>query len=275
MIMMEHKKELSKRYSQIFEENKAPEWSVHKKSSPNEFVKPTIPFVGKKYFEQNKKILVYASAENLSDYYEKGGWLDDDSVACDRHRYYFENSIKENSYFYPSVHIQPFNDGCLVLTSAYIKEKVDTLNDCDPKEFLEQICFANYCKYTIQCNPGENINVDYADDKSKLEYSREFIKADVETLSPDYIVMPKSIYETEKAFIDEVKGQAKIVPIFQMNARNINMRISKKYEPIDKNKFNHTLLRWHSKLNRYGIIGKTKDNFLSVFTYLDHILKDI
>lgn len=77
-------------YNKISKEN-TPEWAVHKRNS-DELVKPTIPFVGKQYAEQKMKILIYASAENLSDYWKgndkhwPGDWLDDDSCAANRHR---------------------------------------------------------------------------------------------------------------------------------------------------------------------------------------------
>ena len=48
-------------YGKISECN-SPEWAVHKRNNQNELVKPSIPFVGKHYADQPKRILVYASA---------------------------------------------------------------------------------------------------------------------------------------------------------------------------------------------------------------------
>ena len=43
-------------YKEIFtKENGKPAWAYHKKTSPLQLIMPTIPFVGKNYFEQTKK----------------------------------------------------------------------------------------------------------------------------------------------------------------------------------------------------------------------------
>ena len=108
--------------------NNTPNWAVHKRRFPDELVKPTIPFVGKHYLEQPKKILVYASAENLADYYSGNikycdrYWLDADATAEQRHRKCFDDPLfqdKENPFF-PHVHISPMNNGCLATAVYYI-----------------------------------------------------------------------------------------------------------------------------------------------------------
>ena len=45
-----------------------PEWAVHMAKEKDKLVLPTIPFLGKEYENQKIKILVYASAEVLSEY---------------------------------------------------------------------------------------------------------------------------------------------------------------------------------------------------------------
>ena len=55
---------LINKYNEIMEKNtEADKWAVHKKNDQSSLVKCTIPFIGKNYFEQDVKILVYASAE--------------------------------------------------------------------------------------------------------------------------------------------------------------------------------------------------------------------
>ena len=84
---------LRKLYTQIFaSKNHKPSWAVHKitPEHAHELIHCPIPFVGKNYGKQNTKILLYASAENLTGY---NGYLDDDQYAINRHRDFFEESI--------------------------------------------------------------------------------------------------------------------------------------------------------------------------------------
>lgn len=96
-----------------------PEWAVHKRNSPSELVIPTIPFVGKHYAEQQTKILVYASAENLSGYWKgndkhlPGDRLDCDELAQNRHRWCFDNESMQADRRLPFVHLGPLEDGGL------------------------------------------------------------------------------------------------------------------------------------------------------------------
>ena len=64
--MLEEK--LLQSYRELSKVN-APDWAVHKKYDQQHLVAPSIPFVGKHYLEQETKILVYASAEHLGNYY--------------------------------------------------------------------------------------------------------------------------------------------------------------------------------------------------------------
>ena len=106
-----------------------------------------------------------------------------------------------------------------------------------------------------------------------MAHSHEYIKADIEILKPEYIIIPKMIYWTDQEFIDQVKGNAKVIPIYQMNARNINLRI-KKYPQKGLAELPLVLGRWYNRLEANGIKGKTKENFLSVFSYLDEVFQE-
>lgn len=86
-------------------ENTLPEWAVHKITPGNtdKIVVPTIPFIGKHYTEQKTKILVYASAEVLTNYCygqkTDRPWLDKDEEAENRHRKCFDESILQANVF--------------------------------------------------------------------------------------------------------------------------------------------------------------------------------
>jgi hypothetical protein len=238
----------------------------------HELIRCPIPFVGKSYSQQNPKILLYASAENLTEY---NGYLDDDQYALNRHRNFFKMSVSNPNTFFPNVHIQPINDGALALVALYVYMQFQPIGQITPVEFLERISLANYCKYTIQAEntSGRFRNQDYANNSEYLRQSHDYLKADLEVLKPDYIIIPKSIYWADKEFIDQVKGSAKIIPVYQMNARNINLRI-KKYPKTPVEKLSPELRSWYEAVHCNGITGKTKENFLSVFAYLDDVLQN-
>lgn len=256
-------KELLEAYRRIFAERKnEPDWAVKKHTSScesEELVHCTIPFIGKAYSEQKTKILIYASAENLRGY---DGYLDNDEEAVNRHRNFFNDSSKRDRFF-PNVHIQPFDNGYLTIIALYIYlKKCQNIEQMKPAEFLERISFANYGKYTIE----SSTNTDYAKDPKKLAASHEYIAQDLKILRPDVIVMPGTIYHTDRDFVDRHKGNAEIIPIYQINDRNINFRISR-YAPADINNLHSVVFDWYRNLKD----NRTTDNFLSVFTYLDEI----
>ncbi len=261
------------------EQSPEPRWAVHKigTGKSEELVHCTVPFIGNEYESQNTKILLYASAENLSTYqYRDDGYLDDDCFAINRHRFYFDHSVSNNNRFYPNVHIQPITDGGLALTALYIYSKFQGVDCFTPAEFLEKICFANYCKYSIQINKNQRFarNIDYAGDLEYLSYSHKYIESEIKLLQPDIIIIPKTIYNTDRTFIDSIKGAAKIIPIYQINSKNINIRI-KKYPPMNTKVLTPVLLDWWQHLSEGVIKGKTQENFLSVFTYLDEVMANI
>ena len=259
-------------YRQIFEVQKSEgsiSWAQHKKSNPNELVSPTIPFVGKDYLAQKTKILLYASAENLVGY---NGYLDDDSYAINRHRSWFDS---KNCDFFPKVHIAPITDGSLVIVLRYICDQLGIDMPNDPREFLETISFANFGKFSIKPKEGTKRNIDYPLDKSKLDCSMPYIESDLKILRPDIIVMFKTIYTTERSLIDEWKGDAQIISLTQINARTVNTNLKRRYAPKDEAELSPVIRDWYDSKHFYKnkFTNKTHKNFLSVFTYLDNILK--
>ncbi len=269
---MEHKivvDQLKESYRQIFAEQSAAgvlSWAQMKNNS-TDLVSPTIPFVGKDYPAQKTKILLYASVEKLVDRNIKyNGHIDDDGLAINRHRWYKDNVERE---FFPMVHIRPIEDGCLLIVLRYICEQLGLDMPTTPKEFVESIAFANFGKFS------DKTDKDYAKDKAKLDCSMPYVKRDLELLQPDIIVMFKSIYETERENIKAIKDDAQIIPLLQMNVRNINFRIKPKFTLKDKSELSPVIQDWYDArhFNQNKFTGNNHKNFLSVFTYLDSVLK--
>lgn len=265
---------LKAEYQRIFTESQ-PDWAV-KKLNQTEIVHPAIPFVGKNY--EKHRILVYASAENLAKY---DGYLDIDSNAIGRRRGTLDS--KKAKPIFPNIHIQPIDDGSLLLVSAYIASKLDSeieINE-NPYDFIENIAADNFGKFSIHSKKKKN--VDYARDIDYLKHSFDYIKADIDILKPEILIIPKSIYDTIRKNDKDYgiysimkRDIAQRVPIYQINARNVNNRkcISKFPQTKPKEPF----LSWHKKLDKVesaGIKGKTNQNFYSVYTYLDECIKHI
>lgn len=269
MNMEKAVEELLKEYSEIFDRLGAPEWAVHKKGMSGEFVIPTIPFVGKNYFEQKHKILVYASAENLTGYKSSNGYLDEDDIAKNRHRWDLNNNPANLSDdVFPNVHMQPMNDGGLAVVALYLLSKLEPTQeyDCKPKDFIELLTFGNFGKFSIEV--ANDINIDYAHDKDKLSVSWEYIKADIAILDPDFIIIPQRIYNAMKSEIENIKGNSIIVPIYQINSGVINRTIKRYNECVNITELYPLIADFYDKI-KYS--GKTKENFLAIFSYLDNV----
>jgi len=280
---------LLKSYRELHKKN-APDWAVCKRTAPEEKVVPTIPFVGKHYAKQQKKILVYASAENLTNHCvgrpTNRPWLDDDAHAENRHRRCFDDQQMQDNPVIPYVHCGPMETGLLLTAVMHIASRIGfaDMDQLSPREFCECICFGNYGKYSEEtpnqrsCRMGldskvSGKNIDYAGDAAMMEHSNAFVEADIKTLTPDYIVLPATMYAAEKTFIDQIKGDAAVIPIYQMLAGNVNNYIApnkrrQKYEAYQLEKLSPSVQLAYS-----GITTVSQERYRYVFTYLDVVLK--
>lgn len=258
-------------YQGYFANIGAPTWAARKLAPPTSAIHPSIPFIGKKYFEQPVKILMYASAENLNNY---DGRIDNDERAINRHRIYFNESDTSGDIF-PNVHIQPVNNGALVMCAYHIMSKLCSTEDESPADFLERIAVANYGKFTIDAR-DRGINKDYATDPDKLKASQPYVNADIDILQPDLIIMVRSMYDgpgAQKLFVDHIKGHAKVLPIYQITPTTINApKMFRRFPPVKKEDLSPTLQRWYRGFDAGAISGPY---FLSVFPYLDDVLKKV
>jgi len=108
-----------------------------------------------------------------------------------------------------------------------------------------------------------------------LKYSINYVKKDLEILRPKMLIIPKTIYE--KAFVQEairsIVPECLVIPIYQMNSRNINhsQRI-KKYPKKKPSDLEEQFVTWQKYLGG-GITGKTNNNFYSVYSYIEKIFE--
>ena len=273
-----------------------PEGAVHKRNSPSELVIPTIPFVGKHYVEQQTKILVYASAENLSGYWKgndkhwPGDWLDCDELAQNRHRWCFDNESMQADRRLPFVHLGPLEDGGLLAAVMFLSAKLRSYEPPAPREFYETIAFGNYCKYSIETEfqhamrdpqyaaasqkKANAHNIDYAAKLDYIEASKAYVRADIETLQPDYIIVPNM---NDSGFLNSIRGRAKIIRIHQINASVVNNiapnkrnHHCSKYTPYDP-----ALLPAEIRATYNSIMRINHQNYLYIFSYLDAVLEKV
>ena len=225
----------------------------------------------------------------LSDYYPGSisdrPWLNDNTQAVNRHRVLFDES-ESTSWFFPNVHIQPMNDGTLATAVLYIASRFVEIGADKPREFYERIAIANYGKYTKETEHQENIrtgkgnygsdtNTDYTQMSIKkarecLQESHPFLKIDLEILRPEIIILPEKLYYRDRKYFDEIANavNAKIIGIYQMGPTPINCTIPKYYAPKDFQALHPTVKEWTAQIKRVS-----QKKYLSVFTYLDHILE--
>ena len=58
-----------------------------------------------------------------------------------------------------------------------------------------------------------------------------------------------------------------------INTGVVNRTIARKFARYDINRLSGPMQEWYAQLHQEGMTGTTKENYLSVFTYLDHKLE--
>jgi len=219
------------RYIDIYSKNDKPTGMIN--------LPPAIPFIGRKYQNMSPKIISYASAENLSDYYDSELKPNDSKLhqletreKFNRSRYFYSNHSSE----FPHIHIEPFNNGTQLLITRHILSKLGYNQSfgMKPYDFIEQISVANPGKFSVISKS----NQDYASDKIKLSYSIEYIREDLKFLKPNIIILPRTVFNTVnkisnwKCLLREAKMSTAIfVKIYQVSFYN-NFRIRKAVQDL-------------------------------------------
>lgn len=192
-----------------------PSWSWH--------YPPSIPFIGTHY--KPGGILVYASAENLSHYERNPEWIPPfmkDKRVLNRHR----AAHAARGTFFSHIHIHPFDDGKLIIALQYylMKHHQPKVMYKNPKVLLEHIAAANFSKFSIRSNG----NRDFAGNMPKLAASMAYVSADLKTLSPAIIIMPRSIWnhQATSTMIRQAVPDARVIalPQFTPQVANIHLR---------------------------------------------------
>lgn len=220
--------ELQSIYKELYREDIFPEWGV-KRITTGEVIPPSIPFIGNDYYSSLWKIVVYASAENLT-HYEKDNprkLLESDD-AWNRHRIIFDEYKKsKKSSFFPCFHIAPVENGGLLCALQYVRFLLGLDTNLSPYRLSEISSFANFGKFSISSKLTAGKNSDYAGNKSKLALSIPYFTADLMVLKPDVLILPHVILRDKlvKQTIDEVIPNAVVLGLMQCNPRVMNFHL--------------------------------------------------
>lgn len=183
-------------------------------------VRPAVPFVGSTYGANGVQVLVYGSAENLNfDFHAE-------RMSHTRNREQFDAwKAREPHEWFPQLHMSPASDGSLTTAARYILEAAAYRRFEEvPEDFIQQIAIGNYGKFSLK-----GANKDYANNPQLLRLSDDLVLADMETLKPDVVILPRSIYvHAFEQVLKHSKHQPKtVLLIYQTNPGVINRHIER------------------------------------------------
>lgn len=181
---------LSTAYEAEYSRSAAPDWAFHG-------IAPAIPYIGERFHEAPKKVLIYASAENLA-----GDPLHLENLRAlptneQMHRPYGRTPRQHEDQ---NVHIEPINNGALLKVARHALSYLPIGGDFDTnssRSFLEQVAVANPGKFSIDPNRLDRKprkNLDYAGDPDKFALQRSYLEADLKHLGPQTVILPRKVF---------------------------------------------------------------------------------
>ena len=202
-----------------------PEWAYE--------LNPTIPVIGNSLINMEKRIISYASAENIdSAYFQKLKKDLSPEKQFVRGRYY-----QDDEKFFKTVHINPFNVGDqFIVTWFVLHELGQHYFSSHPHEFAEEIAVANVSKFTIKRDDGvANI------DPGSWEHFKEsvpYLINDFKMISPDIVIIPETRFRLiqNKYGWANIKKEASVdkkiqfIKIYQVVPQNTNTRTCSEVE---------------------------------------------
>lgn len=160
-------------------------------------IAPAIPYIGERFFEAPKKVLIYASAENLA-----GDPIHVENLRTlptneQMHRPYGRTPRQHEDQ---NVHIEPINNGALLKVARHALSYLPFGADFDTnssRSFLEQVAVANPGKFSIdprRLDQKLRKNLDYASEPAKFMDQRTWLEADFKHISPQIVILPRKIF---------------------------------------------------------------------------------
>lgn len=178
-------------YEKIYSRQGTPTWAFDR-------IAPAIPYIGERFTAMAKKVLIYASAENLSSDNTNRTKLQTHSVHEQLLRSYTAKVLPKEDQ---NIHIEPINNGGLLKVAQHVLCKVDcgvSIEQGSSREFLSQVAAANPGKFSIDPDKPPLVrkkkNYDYANQPDKFKDQSLFIACDIEKIEPEVVIMPTSIH---------------------------------------------------------------------------------
>jgi hypothetical protein len=204
---------LSAAYEAEYRTSSSPDWAF-------QGIAPAIPYIGERFHMAPKKVLIYASAENLaSDKGHREG-LEKWTTQKQIERAYHGGLLPDGM---PCVLIEPVNNGSLLMAVRHaLHNHCPSLpfSQVSAKEFLEEVAVANPSKFAIAGDRNR-------DPAGKVKYwppSKAYILADLALIKPGVIVIPRTILsrlQSRKVGLTEALRRYTILPNWQITARTV------------------------------------------------------
>lgn len=184
--------ELSAAYEAEYCRSAAPAWAF-------QGIAPAIPYVGERFLKAPKKVLIYASAENLAAdplHLENLRAL---PVNAQMHRSYGRTPRQHEDQ---NVHIEPINNGALLKLARHALSYLPVESEFTTNSsmsFLEQVAVANPGKFSIDPNRLDRKprkNLDYAGDPDMFAAQRSYLEADLSHIGPQIVILPRKIFDS-------------------------------------------------------------------------------
>lgn len=193
---------------------------------------PSIPFIGNSYFKTNPRIMLYASAENLTYTLEHPNCGINSLTLQEQSNRHFNYYVKrhQNRNKYPDIHMRPIKVGGLLLAARFLAEcKYPGTFPEGIFEFMDRICCGNIGKFSLATRK----NSDYAGDFNHLADSVPYIINDIEVLKPELVILPltslRALNRSDSAIAKQLTSLLQGIDhigIYQVNQRVINGAIS-------------------------------------------------
>jgi hypothetical protein len=196
---------------------------------------------------------VYGSSENLAQYV--GGRRDvpsylRDHQAGNRHRAALE-SVSDG--FFPFVHMAPFDNGSLLVATWYYLWRTGAQPPDEPRQLVESMAAANFCKFSIQSETNE----DHAEDSGKVGVSLPYVLEDLRILEPATVILPRTIWKHSevKRALPRVAPRTRFIALPQFNAGVVNRSLAKhddRAQVLAARMEDTALASWVDRLKGYG-----------------------
>lgn len=181
---------------------------------------PSIPFVGARY-TPGRSMLLYGSAPDLGGNGDAKQPPFDSEHVWDRHRWVFDHK-PQNGRFFPAVDVGSVEDGGLLAAGFLVAERLGLPRDEIPRQFLETIAVASWCKFTEESIPRD----DYIAEARKCEPSFPFVQTELEILKPAIVLYPRSLPEGFREAMQRLLPKTLFVPVSRFQPRVITPELT-------------------------------------------------